>query len=61
MRNQALGGLNYGCEGVKQLTVYTKAYQVAIVHAHLTSLNAEFGKMLRSMHDHPVKFLTPIA
>jgi four helix bundle protein len=29
------------------------------VHAQLTSLNAEVGKMLRSMHEHPEKFLTP--
>ncbi len=28
-------------------------------HETLTSLNAEIGKMLRSMHDHPEKFLTP--
>ena len=27
------------------------------VHAQLTSLNAEVGKMLRSMHEHPEKFL----
>lgn len=31
------------------------------VHAHLTSLNSEVGKMLRSMHEHPEKFLTPNA
>jgi hypothetical protein len=29
------------------------------VHAELTSLNSEVGKMLRSMHEHPEKFLTP--
>lgn len=28
------------------------------LHAKLTSLNAEVGKMLRSMHDSPEKFLT---
>ena len=28
-------------------------------HTHLTSLNSEVGKMLRSMHTHPEKFLTP--
>ena len=50
---------------VKELTVYIKAYQVAMdffsteTHAQLTFLNAEVGKMLRSMHDHPEKFLTP--
>ena len=26
-------------------------------HTHLVSLNTEVGKMLRSMHDHPAKFL----
>jgi four helix bundle protein len=31
------------------------------VHAQLTSLNAEVGKMLRSMHERPEKFLTPSA
>jgi len=31
------------------------------VHAQLTSLNSEVGKMLRSMHEHPEKFLTPSA
>jgi len=30
-------------------------------HAQLTSLNSEVGKMLRSMHEHPEKFLTPNA
>ena len=29
------------------------------VHTQLTSLNSEVGKMLRSMHEHPEKFLTP--
>jgi four helix bundle protein len=29
------------------------------VHQKLTSLNAEVGKMLRSMDEHPEKFLTP--
>ena len=28
-------------------------------HTQLTSLNSEVGKMLRSMHQHPEKFLTP--
>ncbi len=54
---------------VKELTVYIKAYRVAMeffgisedVHAELTSLNSEVGKMLRSMHEHPEKFLTPNA
>ena len=54
---------------VKELTVYIKAYRVAMqffeiskdVHAQLTSMNSEVGKMLRSMHDHPDKFLTPNA
>ena len=31
------------------------------VHTQLTSLNSEVGKMLRSMHEHPEKFLTPNA
>jgi len=31
------------------------------VHAQLTALNSEVGKMLRSMHEHPEKFLTPSA
>jgi four helix bundle protein len=31
------------------------------VHAQLTSLNSEVGKMLRSMHERPEKFLTPSA
>ncbi len=31
------------------------------MHAQLTSLNAEVGKMLRSMHEHPEKFLTTSA
>ena len=31
------------------------------VHTQLTSLNSEVGKMLRSMHEHPEKFLTPSA
>jgi len=42
---------------VKELTVYISKG----VHAHLTSLNSEVGKMLRSMHEHPEKFLTPSA
>ena len=46
---------------VKELTVYTKAYSSREVHAELTSLNSEVGKMLRSMHEHPEKFLTPNA
>lgn len=29
------------------------------VHVQLRSLNSEVGKMLRSMHDHPEKFLMP--
>ena len=28
-------------------------------HADLISMNSEVGKMLRSVHDHPEKFLTP--
>ncbi len=28
-------------------------------HEQLTSLNTEVGKMLRSIHDHPEKFLIP--
>jgi four helix bundle protein len=31
------------------------------VHAQLTSLNSEIGKMLRSMQEHPEKFLMPKA
>ena len=31
------------------------------MHAQLTSLNAEVGKMLRSMHEYPEKFLAPNA
>ena len=31
------------------------------VHAQLMSLNSEVGKMLRTMHEHPEKFLTPNA
>jgi four helix bundle protein len=31
------------------------------VHTQLTSLNSEVGKMLRAMHEHPEKFLTPSA
>jgi four helix bundle protein len=31
------------------------------VHAELTSLNSEVGKMLRSIHECPEKFLTPSA
>jgi len=31
------------------------------LHAQLTSLNSEVGKMLRSIHDQPEKFLTPSA
>ena len=31
------------------------------VHSELTSLNSEVGKMLRSMHERPEKFLTPSA
>ena len=37
------------------------AYIGMDVHAQLTSLNSEVGKMLRSMHAHPEKFLTPSA
>ena len=52
---------------VKELNVYIKAYRVAMeffeiskeLHTQLTSLNSEVGKMLRSMHEHPEKFLTP--
>jgi len=29
------------------------------VHTQLVSLNSEVGKMLRSMHEHPEKFLAP--
>ena len=29
------------------------------MHEQLVSLNTEVGKMLRSMHDHPEKFLIP--
>ena len=29
-------------------------------HTQLTSLNSEVGKMLRSIHQHPEKFLIPI-
>ena len=32
-----------------------------MVHAQLMSLNAEVGKILRSMHERPEKFLTPNA
>ena len=58
---------------VKELTAYIKAYRVAMgffeisksfpkeEHTQLTSLNSEVGKMLRSMHEHPEKFLTPNA
>ena len=42
---------------VKELTVYISKE----VHARLTSLNSEVGKMLRSMHERPEKFLTPNA
>jgi four helix bundle protein len=31
------------------------------VHAQVTSLNSEVGKMLRLMHEYPEKFLTPSA
>ena len=31
------------------------------IHGQLTALNSEVGKMLRSMHEHPEKFLTPSA
>ena len=31
------------------------------LHTQLTSLNSEVGKMLRSMHEYPEKFLTPNA
>ena len=51
----------------KELTVYVKAYRLAMelfeiskeIHAQLTSLNSEVGKMLRAMHERPEKFLTP--
>ncbi len=54
---------------VKELTVYIKAHRVTMeffdiskeVHTRLTSLNSEVGKMLRSMHEQPEKFLTPSA
>ena len=55
---------------VKELTVYIKAYQVAMEffkviskerHAQFTSLNSEVGKMLRSMYEHPEKVLAPNA
>ena len=52
----------------KELTVDTAidfahdcGYISKEVHAQLTSLNSEVGKMLRSMHEHPEKFLTPSA
>ncbi len=35
------------------------AYISKEVHTQLTSLNSEVGKMLRSMHKHPEKFVTP--
>ena len=35
------------------------AYISKEVHAQFSSLNSEVGKMLRSIHDHPEKFLTP--
>ena len=35
------------------------AYISKETHTRLTSLNAEVGKMLRSMHEHPEKFLAP--
>ena len=34
-------------------------YISAEAHAKLTALNSEVGMMLRSMHEHPEKFLTP--
>ena len=37
------------------------AYISKEMHTRLTSLNSEVGKMLRSMHEHPEKFLTPNA
>jgi len=37
------------------------AYISNEVHTQLTSLNSEVGKMLRSMQDHPEKFLAPNA
>ncbi len=40
---------------VKELTVYIKACN------QLNSLNSEVGKMLRAMHEHPEKVLTPNA
>jgi hypothetical protein len=39
---------------VTELTVYIKAYQVTMEFF-------EVGKMLRSIHEHPEKFLTPNA
>lgn len=36
-------------------------YISAETHAKLMSLNTEVGKMLRSMHEHPEKFLTTSA
>ncbi len=39
---------------VTELTVYIKAYRAAMEFV-------EVGKMLRSMHEHPEKFLTPDA
>ncbi len=37
------------------------SYITREVHTQLTSLNSEVGKMLRSIHEHPEKFLTPSA
>ena len=34
-------------------------YVSAEIHTELTALNSEVGKMLRSMHKHPEKFITP--
>lgn len=36
-------------------------YVSAGIHTELTALNSEVGKMLRSMHKHPEKFLIPNA
>ena len=54
---------------MKELTVYIKACRVVMdffdisreVHAEFTSQNSEVGKMLRFVHEHPEKFLTPSA
>jgi hypothetical protein len=47
---------------VKELTVYIKAYRAAMEFFEISKrFPAEVGKMLRSVHEHPEKFLTPNA